>query len=86
MVASSDCKSILLQVVSVDRKIDGGFSKVVVLVEGLEKFTGCHVEVQAKNENYVAERVDPSSSASGSRQLLACTPDLISIVDSDRGI
>ena len=58
-----------------------GFTKVVSLVEGLEDFAGYQVRIQAKNENYVAEKVCPNDTT----EILACTPDLISIVDSGTG-
>lgn len=63
-----------------DRKSGAGFTKVVSVVEGLESFAGHQVRIQAKNENYVAERVCPNNT-----EILACTPDLISIVDSNTG-
>lgn len=52
------------------------------MVEGLEEFAGHRVRIQAKNENYVAERM---SSKGEQLEILACTPDLISVVDSDTG-
>lgn len=59
-----------------------GFNTVVSMVEGLEEFAGHQVRIQAKNENYVAERVGFKGEQ---LEILACTPDLISVVDSDTG-
>ena len=70
---------------SVDRKSGGGFTRIVSVVEGLEEFSGFQVRVQAKNENYVAERIADCKGET-TPQVLACTPDLISIVDSNTGI
>ena len=66
-----------IQVVSVVRATLGGFTRVEATVEGLEGYTGHKVEVQAKNENYIAQHVGGA--------VLACTPDLISVIDSDTG-
>lgn len=79
MFRSSTVTAGLFQVVSVDRDSGAGFTTVISLVEGLEEFAGYQVRIQAKNENYIAEKV-------GSKvEVLACTPDLISVVDSDTG-
>lgn len=50
---------------------------------GLDRYAGHQVRVRAKNEYYVAERMNQR----GERveDVLACTPDLITIVDSDTG-
>ena len=53
------------------------------MIEGLEEYSGYYVKVQAKNENYVAQSVDFKGRE---LQMLACTPDLISIVDSNTGM
>lgn len=73
---------LVVQVVSVDRSTSAGFTTVVSVVEGLDKFAGHLVRIKAKNENYIAESVD----AKGTEiDTLACTPDLISVVDSNTG-
>ncbi len=71
-----------MKVVSVDRENGAGFTKVVSVIEGLEGYAGYYVKVQAKNENYIAQTVD---SKGKEVEMLACTPDLISIVDSNIG-
>ena len=52
-----------------------------VVVEGLEEYAGHQLRVLAKNENYIAQRVNNGENL----EVLACTPDLISIIDSDTG-
>ncbi len=64
-----------------DRQSGAGFTTVVSVVEGLEAFAGYRVRVQAKNENYVAEKLLGTKEP----EILACTPDLISLVDSESG-
>ena len=65
-----------------DRDSGDGFTTVISMVEGLEEFAGYQVRVQAKNENYVAEKI---GSEGEPLEVLACTPDLISVVVSDTG-
>jgi len=68
--------------VNVAREIEAGFTRVICIVEGLEDYAGYQVRVQAKNENYVVHKISPKGEE---LDLLACTPDLISIVDSNSG-
>ncbi len=72
----------------VDRASEGGFTEVISLVEGLEGYSGHYVQIRAKNENYLAQRKggDDGGGGGGDGEVLACTPDLITIVDSDTGI
>lgn len=67
---------------SVSRENDAGFTKVVSVIEGLEHYAGHYVKVLAKNENYIAQTVDCKGKE---MEMIACTPDLISIVDSNTG-
>ena len=53
------------------------------VVEGLEQFAGYHLRIRTKNENYIAERVDQKGETV--EEVLAVTPDLIAIVDSNTG-
>ena len=64
------------------RSTSGGFSSVEVVVEGLDEYAGHQLRVLAKNENYIAQRVSNGENL----EVLACTPDLISIIDSDTGV
>ena len=65
-----------------DRESGAGFTKVICIIEGLEDYAGYYLKVQAKNENYIAQNVN----AKGEEiEMLACTPDLISVVDSNTG-
>lgn len=65
-----------------DRLSKAGFSELVTEVEGLEEFAGYRVRIKAKNENYVAEKI---GSKDEQPEILACTPDLITVVDSNTG-
>ena len=60
---------------------------MVVVVEGLDTFAGHEVKLQAKNEYYIARYLE--SGGGGGRMVdgpvLACTPDLICVIDSDLG-
>ena len=76
--------------ISVSKDVSAGFTKVVSVIEGLEEYAGHHVRILAKNENYVVQRMDITTSKEQKAEedegeMLACTPDLISIVDSDTG-
>ena len=53
-----------------------------MVVEGLDEYAACKVQILAKNENYIARDFNAGS---GDTSVLACTPDLISIIDSDTG-
>ena len=71
-----------LQVCDVDRSSAHGFTGSLVSVEGLGQFTGHTIRVTAKNENLLAQQLLPDGSVG---KLLACTPDLIAVIDSDTG-
>ncbi len=64
------------------RESEAGFTRVLCTVEGLDDFAGYKVRIQAKNENYVVHKLGMKEAE---LDLLACTPDLISIVDSNTG-
>ena len=69
-----------------DRVSEKGFTKSVVIVEGLDEFLGHRVKILAKNENYIIRYLDSSSAAKlKDGPVLACTPDLICAIDSDEG-
>lgn len=71
--------------IHVDRVSTVGFTTVESQIEGLDDFAGYQLKVQAKNENYIAQSFDVSSGRAVEGPVLACTPDLISIIDSDTG-
>lgn len=71
-----------LQVYDVERSSAHGFTGSLVSIEGLGQFTGHVIRVTAKNENLLAQQVLPNGTVG---QLLASTPDLIAIIDSDTG-
>lgn len=52
------------------------------IVEGLNEYTGRQLRVLAKNENYIAQKMTNGAP----QDVLACTPDLITIIDSDTGV
>ena len=66
----------------VDRSTSSGFSGSKVIVQGTGSFAGYTVQVLAKNENYIARLLNQDGSAGA---ILAVTPDLITIVDTDTG-
>ena len=68
--------------VGVAREIEAGFTRVLCTVEGLEDYAGHQVRVQARNEFYIVHKVNPKGEE---LDLLACSPDLISMVDSTSG-
>ena len=59
---------------------EGGFGRLEAIVEGLDSYRGHKVKVLAKNENYLVRCVE------GTEAVLACTPDLICVVDSETGM
>ena len=74
------------QVVKLDRVLDAGFNSVVTVVEGLDEFSGHQVKLIAKNEFYIARIVGGTGRVVTDGPVLACTPDLICVIDSDKGI
>ena len=66
-----------------DHVLDAGFLSVTAVVEGCDKFSGHQVKLIAKNEYYIA-RYSSANVTDG--PVLACTPDLICVIDSDKGI
>ena len=70
------------QVLDVNRTTKAGFTGSLVVVEGLDKFTGHQLRITAKNENLLAHELLHNGSVG---KLLACTPDLITIIDTDTG-
>ena len=71
--------------IQVNRVSTVGFTTVESLIEGLDDFAGYQLKVQAKNENYIAQSFDVSSGKVVEGPVLATTPDLICIIDSDTG-
>ena len=68
------------------RVTEGGFGRLEAIVEGLDMYRGHKVKVIAKNENYVVRYVESSDDFSTDGAVMACTPDLICIVDSESGM
>ncbi len=66
---------------SVHRATKDGFSTMETIIEGLDNYAGCQLRVLAKNENYIAQRMINDVP----QEVLACTPDLITIIDSNTG-
>lgn len=63
------------------RETEGGFNRGHVQVAGFGDFSGSSLLISFQNENLLAENVH----AGGTRQLLASTPDLISLIDTESG-
>ncbi|XP_071787711.1 uncharacterized protein [Asterias amurensis] len=68
------------KIVDVSTAITGGFSRGQLRVEGTGESKGQELQVDFQNENLVARRMD-----NGDHEVLATTPDLITIVDADSG-
>ena len=65
-----------------DRSTSSGFSGSKVIVQGTRSYAGYTVQVIAKNENYIARLLNEDGSTG---TVLAVTPDLITIIDTDTG-
>lgn len=74
-----------LQVQSVDPTTEGGFTKLVVVVEGLEDYAGALIRICTKNKNYIAREVKKSGTKLVEGVVLACIPDIICVVHSHTG-
>lgn len=64
------------KVADVARRTEGGFARLEARIEGLGEFAGSTLVVQSQNEHLVAER---------DGALVASTPDLIIVLESDSG-
>ncbi|RDD44862.1 Hydantoin utilization protein A [Trichoplax sp. H2] len=69
------------KVCDVNRMISGGFITGLIKIQGFTQCEKLDVEIEFQNENLLARSI----SAGNKAQILACVPDLISIVDSDTG-
>ena len=57
---------------------NGGFTQNTCDIKGLDEYEGYFVQIIAKNENYIAWKVD---SEGKKEKILATIPDLISILN-----
>lgn len=55
------------------------------VVEGLDTYRGHQVKVLAKNEHYLVRYLEVGGATPTDGAVLASTPDLICVVDSDTG-
>ena len=62
---------------------EGGFDSLYAIVEGLDIYRGHKVKVLAKNENYLVRYMEGGTTDGA---VMACTPDLISLVNPKTGI
>ena len=58
----------------------GGFTQGYCDVQGSGKFSDLFVRVKARNENYIAVQVDSAGPDAKEGEMLACIPDLLSLV------
>ncbi len=65
------------------RNSAGGFTNSTVVVQGLSNYSGKSVVILVKNENLVAHELNSDGNKG---KVLAVTPDLITIIDSDSGM
>jgi uncharacterized protein len=65
------------KITDVLRRTEGGFARATVTLDGLGDFTRRRLQVEVQNENLVAR--DQAG------EVLACVPDLITLVDSETG-
>ena len=78
--------SLYLQVLSVKDSPEPGFNELLVVVEGLEDYAGAQIMIRTKNENYIAWVPKGSGTKPEDGDVvLACTPDLICVINSDTG-
>ena len=75
--------SLCVKVTDVVHMTQGGFGRLEAVVEGLDLYRGHKVKVLAKNENYIVRYMEGEEEDEGA--VMACTPDLICVVDSDTG-
>ncbi|XP_038073477.1 uncharacterized protein LOC119741694 [Patiria miniata] len=69
------------KICDLSRVITGGFARGKLIVEGTgPEYNGQELEIEFQNENLVARRISKDHS-----EVVATTPDLISIVDADLG-
>ena len=59
---------------------DDGFTKGYCDVQGSGVFSNLFVRVHARNENYIAVQVDSAGPDAKEGDMLACIPDLLSLV------
>ncbi|CAC5357367.1 unnamed protein product [Mytilus coruscus] len=69
------------KITDVRRETTGGFSKGFVDVTGLESFSGQFLFIEFQNENLIARK--STEEKNNTPNVVACTPDLVSIVDND---
>lgn len=72
------------KVVDVARRTVQGFARGAVRIEGLGGFEGQALVIEFQNEYLVARRMDGDGQEEAGA-VLACTPDLICIVDTETG-
>ena len=72
-----------VQVVYAPKKTGGGFTSGYSIIKGTGSFLNYTIQITTKNENIDARKVNDDGSIG---DVLAITPDLITVVDSDTGI
>lgn len=69
------------KITDVRRETTGGFNRGFIDITGVESFSEQRLLVEFQNENLIARKYTTGNSGKGN--ILACTPDLITIVDDD---
>lgn len=69
------------KIVDVLRETTGGFNKGHLKIAGIDQFRDKNMRIDFQNENLIAR----NSGTGSDGKVLACTPDLITVVDSDTG-
>lgn len=71
----------MIQITAVERRTEHGFAKGIIVIESTTQENQKPFRVEFQNENYLAYFVNDD----GTKDIHACVPDLISLVDSETG-
>ena len=82
---SNGVVSIIGKISDVSRETTGGFNRGFVRIEGTDIFCGKKAIIDFQNENLLIRIGNAEDSKDYDLSMVACVPDLISIVDNDTG-
>ena len=83
--SSNGVLSIIGKITDVSRETTGGFNRGFVKIEGMENFSKNKAIIEFQNENLITRFGNKEDVNDDKSSIVACVPDLISIVDSDTG-